>query len=132
MGNHPAASGGAGPTSCVQADPVLQDVKAPHVLPQQAQQLASERAPPAKPRARACLPPGQPSLVELALQLLPGFAPCSKEYLGTLREWTERVHQPLPPEVRQQLGEVEGWTARHGFSKGMMVGWGVAGGLLYI
>lgn len=38
---------------------------------------------------------------ELALQLLPAFAPVKAEEAQALREWTARAHSALPPEVRR-------------------------------
>lgn len=47
-------------------------------------------------------------LVQAALELLPGFPPVKPEDAQTLREWTARVHSPLPPEVRRLLGTFDG------------------------
>lgn len=68
-------------------------------------------------RSRAALQDGTPGpteegqagagpLVELALELLPSFARPTPEALQELREWSAKAHSPLPPEVREMLGEV--------------------------
>lgn len=61
---------------------------------------------------------GAASLEELALRLLPGFVPYSRNDAAALREWTARVHQPLPPEVRRRSGGVRGRGARSGWESG--------------
>lgn len=48
-------------------------------------------------------------LVQAALELLPAFPPVKPEEAQALREWTARVHSPLPPEVRVVLHE---WSCR--------------------
>ena len=48
------------------------------------------------------------SVDELALELLPSFAPVSKEEVQALQAWTAMVHSPLPPEVRGRGGAYVG------------------------
>lgn len=61
-----------------------------------------------------------PELEDLAVEVLPSFVPLSSEDAAALREWTVRVHLPLPPEVggRWVGGELGGrlgaLAERHG------------------
>lgn len=43
--------------------------------------------------------PTAAAISDAALELLPAFAPLSKQEAQEIREWTGQVHQPLPPEV---------------------------------
>ncbi|PRW20260.1 IQ and AAA domain-containing 1 [Chlorella sorokiniana] len=52
-------------------------------------------------------PPLAP-LVQAALELLPGFPPVKADEAQALREWTARVHSPLPPEEEPKEGKKGG------------------------
>lgn len=102
------AGEGGSALGTIQAEAAVQDVSEVAAAVQQAQQAAGQ-APCVQQEMRAGTRQGRqrqgaPTLDELALQLLPGFAPCSLDEVAALREWTVRVHQPLPPEVRQSGG----------------------------
>ncbi|KAL4420798.1 hypothetical protein ABPG75_010454 [Micractinium tetrahymenae] len=98
----------------LQAEPASQDVSTATVLAEQAQQakqaagLAAVQQGAQAGSKRAQQRPEAPCLEQLALGLLPAFAPHSREEAAALREWTVRVHQPLPPEEEPKDGKKKG------------------------
>lgn len=106
------AGEGGSALGTIQAEAAVQDVSEVAAAVQQAQQAAGQ-APCVQQEMRAGTRQGRqrqgaPTLDELALQLLPGFAPCSLDEVAALREWTVRVHQPLPPEEGPKDGKKKG------------------------
>ena len=88
----------------LQAEAAAQDVgQQPDAAAAQARQQEGWSGSAAPPTAQQ---PRQepPSLEQLAVGLLPALMPLSKEDAAAVREWTARVHSPLPPEVRCGVG----------------------------
>ncbi|PSC70654.1 IQ and AAA domain-containing 1 [Micractinium conductrix] len=92
----------------LQAEAAAQDVgQQPDAAAAQARQQEGWSGSAAPPTAQQ---PRQepPSLEQLAVGLLPALMPLSKEDAAAVREWTARVHSPLPPEEAPKDGKKGG------------------------